>query len=127
MIPPRTFALNSPLMVGRASSRWRKRAVSSCAVACLSGFSSCGGAVAHPATKAHTIATETARRARCIENLCENHIERLPDFADADQLHAIDGIDLGEIPIRQDTALEAHLSRFANPQLGLADRAHLAP
>src|SRR6478735_2092050 len=107
-----------------ADSRWRSSAVNSSAVARFSRRSSRGADVAQPA-----MSTQNTRRCqklgeRPVSDLSQHHIQRLPDFADSYQVHALDGFKFREIPLGQETTLEAHLRGFTDTQFSLGDAPH---
>src|SRR5213594_3012129 len=49
--------------------------------------------------------------------LRQNHIQCLPHLTNPNQFNPIDGLQLGQVPFRQQTAFESHLCRFTNPHL----------
>src|SRR5687768_16385495 len=96
IIPPRTLALKSPFIVCTAISRWRKRPVNSSTVACLNGRSSREEMAVHPAAIRQRIAKNRWFAPGRLTVLCQHDIQRLSYFIDADQLHSLNRLELGE-------------------------------
>src|SRR5881409_3627978 len=103
-------------------SRSRSRITNSSAVE-ISGAGGITGARAHPASNNSTAVPTSrpfvgARRAvplhtRSIHALGEHRIQGLSHFRNADELQGLDRRHLPKIALRQQTAPEAQLSRFA--------------
>src|SRR3989449_2602656 len=132
---PDASTANWAFRVWTAASRSRSRATNSSAFT-VGGAEGITGARAHPASNNRTTAP-TSRpfvgaqhavplQTRSIRALGEHRIQRLSHFRNADELQGLDRRHLLKIALRQQTAPEAQLGRFAQADLSVADRPHLS-